>query len=73
MHEAKTTLSALVREVRTGRQREIVIAVDGEPAAKLVPYGAPPRRSLGVDEGLVKIADDFDEPNTAIAALFEHS
>jgi hypothetical protein len=26
---------------------------------------------LGLDRGLVRIADDFDAPNAAIAALFE--
>ena len=71
MHEAKTHLSALVRGIRSGREREVVIAVDGVPAAKIVPYSAPPRRRLGVDQGLIHIADDFDEPNAAITALFE--
>lgn len=71
MHEAKTTLSSLVREIRSGAQREIVIAIDGTPAAKIVPFTAPPRRMLGLDRGLVRIADDFDAPNAAIAALFE--
>lgn len=71
MHEAKTHLSALVRGIRSGKDREIVIAVDGIPSAKIVPYSPPPRRTLGVDQGLVRIADDFDEPNAAIAKLFE--
>lgn len=71
MHEAKTQLSALVRRIRTGREREIVIAIDGTPAAKIVPYTTPPRRMLGIDQGLVRIADDFDAPNPEIAPLFE--
>jgi antitoxin (DNA-binding transcriptional repressor) of toxin-antitoxin stability system len=71
MHEAKTTLSALVRQIRSGAEREVVIAVDGTPAAKIVRYGATPRRALGIDQGLVHIADDFDAPNEAIAKLFE--
>ncbi|MHB8148119.1 MAG: hypothetical protein ACYDGM_12795 [Vulcanimicrobiaceae bacterium] len=50
-----------------------MIAVDGVPAARLVPYGAAPRRVLGVDRGLVNIANDFDAPNSDIAALFEGS
>lgn len=70
MHEAKTTLSSLVRALRTGAEREIIIAVDGTPAAKIVPY-ATPRRTLGIDQGFVHIADDFDAPNAAIAKLFE--
>lgn len=70
MHEAKTRLSALVRELRSGARREIVLAVDGKPVAKLVPFGTP-RRSLGVDEGSVKIAADFDAPNAEIADAME--
>ena len=71
MHEAKTQLSSLVRDLRTGTERESVVAIDGVPAAKLVPYGTGARRTLGIDEGLVEIADDFDEVDAAIAALFE--
>jgi antitoxin (DNA-binding transcriptional repressor) of toxin-antitoxin stability system len=71
MHEAKTHLSALVRSLKSGAESEIIIAVDGEPAAKIVPHGAPQPRRLGIDQGLITIAPDFDEPNAAIAALFE--
>lgn len=71
MHEAKTNLSALVRDLRSGAEREIIVAVDGTPAAKLVPIGKPPGRPLGMDDGLIEIADDFDAPNAAIAAAFE--
>jgi PIN domain nuclease of toxin-antitoxin system/antitoxin (DNA-binding transcriptional repressor) of toxin-antitoxin stability system len=42
----------LVREVRNGRVKEIILAVGGTPAAKIVPYGKPARRVLGIDEGL---------------------
>jgi len=73
MLQAKTGLSKLVRDVREGAEPEVVIAVDGVPAARLVPYGAAPRRLLGIDHGLVKIAPDFDAPNSDIAALFEGS
>lgn len=71
MHEAKTKLSRLVKDVRDGTQAEIIIAIDGVPAARLLPYDAPPARSLGMDRGLVRIADDFDEPNADIARAFE--
>ena len=70
IHEAKTHLSRLVKLIRSGAENEIVIAVGGEPAARLISYGAPPKRRLGMDEGLVSIADDFDEPDERIAALF---
>lgn len=71
MHDAKSNLSALVRDVGEGREREVVICVAGRPAAKLVPIGEKPRRELGVDNGLVVIAPDFDQVNTEITSLFE--
>jgi len=71
MHEAKTDLSRLVRELREGVQQEVIIALDGVPAARLLPYGPPPPRVLGIDRGLIKIAPDFDSPNDEIAAMFE--
>jgi prevent-host-death family protein len=71
MLEAKSNLSRLVKAVATGAEREIIIAVDGTPAARLLPYGAPPRRPLGMDQGLITIAADFDDINAEITALFE--
>lgn len=71
MHEAKTQLSALVRDVRAGSQAEIVIALAGEPVAKLVPVGKPAARQLGPDRGLIAIAPDFDAVDADIATMFE--
>jgi prevent-host-death family protein len=61
VYEAKTHLSRLLRRVRAGE--EIIIAEAGRPVARLVPI-APPAgpRSLGGDEELVWVADDFDAP-----------
>ena len=61
MHEAKTHLSRLVERARAGE--EIVIAKSGTPVAKLVPYteNLEPR-TLGGMEGLIWMADDFDDP-----------
>jgi len=73
MHEAKTHLSRFVRELREGHEPEIIIAVGDIPAARLVPYQGPARRVLGLDRGLIKIADDFDAMNDEIADLFEGS
>ena len=72
MHEAKTNLSRLVQEVRKGKQSEIVIAIDGVPAARLVPYEKP-RRIFGLDRGLFVVPDDFDAPVTEIVRGFEQS
>ncbi|PLC47901.1 hypothetical protein CR159_21075 [Pollutimonas subterranea] len=35
--EAKSSLSRLVKAIEQGQQREIIIARNGRPAAKLVP------------------------------------
>ncbi len=61
VHEAKTHLSRLIEEVEGGA--EIVITRRGEEVARLVPNR--PRvgkRTLGGDEGLVIMRDDFDDP-----------
>ncbi|MBC5804705.1 MAG: type II toxin-antitoxin system prevent-host-death family antitoxin [Candidatus Eremiobacter antarcticus] len=71
MHEAKTHLSRFVKEIREGKEPEIIIAVGGAPAARLVPYSSSARRVLGMDRGLIEIADDFDAVDEEIADLFE--
>lgn len=71
MHGAKSRLSSLVRDLREGVETEIIIALAGEPAAKLVPVGPPPSRQLGPDRGLIGISPDFDRINDEIATLFE--
>ena len=62
VHEAKTTLSALLAAVERGE--EVVIARNGEPVAKLVHYVQEPRvRRLGCAMGSVLyMAEDFDAP-----------
>ena len=61
IHEAKTHLSRLVEEAAAGE--EIVIAKAGRPVARLAPL-APERRRirLGLLEGQIRVADDFDAP-----------
>lgn len=68
--DAKARLSEIIRDVRLGNEPEITIALDGVPVVRIVPYGPPPRRTLGIDVGLVSLPDDFEAPNAAIAALF---
>ncbi len=60
IHEAKTHLSRLLRRVAAGE--EIVIAKAGKPVARLVPVQPPESRSLGRDQGILQIPDDFDAP-----------
>jgi prevent-host-death family protein len=60
VHQAKTHLSRLLAEVAEGQ--EIVIAKSGRPVARLIPVEAKAPRRLGMDAGLVTIAEDFDAP-----------
>jgi len=71
VHEAKTHLSRLLQRVAAGE--EIVITRGGEPVARLVPIeNGARKRVLGLDEGKIWIADDFDAPlPDEILDLFE--
>jgi prevent-host-death family protein len=60
VHEAKTHLSRLLRQVMAGD--EVVITRGGTPIAKLVPVHSRGKRVLGIDEGVIEISDDFDAP-----------
>ncbi|HEV8562627.1 MAG TPA: type II toxin-antitoxin system Phd/YefM family antitoxin [Actinophytocola sp.] len=60
VHEAKTTLSALLRRVAAGE--EITITSSGQPVALLVPVQRGHSRVLGRDRGLFEVPDDFDAP-----------
>jgi prevent-host-death family protein len=61
VHEAKTQLSKLLLEVEHGR--EVIVARDGTPVAKLVPFPtAEKARRLGQGAGEIWIAPDFDAP-----------
>ena len=60
VHEAKSTLSELLRRVATGEQ--VTITRSGEPVAMLVPIPRRPDRVLGRDAGLFEVPDDFNEP-----------
>jgi prevent-host-death family protein len=61
IYEAKTKLSRLLREVAAGE--DIVIAKDGTPLARLIPFEAEEEvRDLGFAKGSIVIEEDFDEP-----------
>jgi prevent-host-death family protein len=62
VHEAKTHLSRLL--ARVARGEEVVIATAGRPIARLVPVERPTRMGdlLGLDEGAIWMAPDFDAP-----------
>lgn len=59
VHEAKTTLSQLLRRVQSGE--EIVIVRGKTPVARLVAV-VPPTRLLGQDIGKFVVPADFDAP-----------
>jgi antitoxin (DNA-binding transcriptional repressor) of toxin-antitoxin stability system len=71
MWQAKSSLSRLVEAIEKGREREIVIARNGRPVAKLVPLSSvPPTSRIGVAKGLFRVPDDIDAHNAEVAQFF---
>ena len=60
VHEAKTHLSRLLAEAEAGQ--DVVIARNGKPVAKLVPYATKGKRQFGTLKGKIKIDERFFEP-----------
>jgi antitoxin (DNA-binding transcriptional repressor) of toxin-antitoxin stability system len=60
-----------VEAIEGGKEREIIIARNGKPAAKLVPIDAVTRgKRLGVAKGLFDVPDNIDQHNSEVAELF---
>ena len=70
MHDAKSRLSQLVAAVRSGAEREVVIAINGTPAARLVPINPKPKPRWGLLKGKVAVPDSIDALDTEIARGF---
>jgi antitoxin (DNA-binding transcriptional repressor) of toxin-antitoxin stability system len=71
MLQAKSSLSRLVEAIEQGKEREIVIARNGRPAAKLVPISTMPiEQRIGVAKGEFEVPDDIDAHNAEVAKLF---
>ncbi|MHB0992465.1 MAG: type II toxin-antitoxin system Phd/YefM family antitoxin [Burkholderiales bacterium] len=71
MLQAKSTLSRLVEAIEQGREREIVIARNGRPVARLVPMNSKPDgKRLGVAKGVFEVPDSIDVHNDEVARLF---
>lgn len=71
MLQAKSSLSRLVEAIETGQEKEIVIARNGRPAAKLVPVGAgSPGSRIGVAKGKFDVPESIDLHNDEVARLF---
>lgn len=68
--QAKSQLSSLLREIEK-QDHQIVIERAGKPVATLTKY-KPRSKNNRIDsmEGLIKIADDFDELPRDIALSF---
>lgn len=62
IHQAKTHLSRLVKEVERGE--EVIITRAGQPVARLVPLQPP--RHLGLLRGRLNVPEDFDAPRSQI-------
>jgi len=61
IHEAKTHLSKLLRQVLSGE--EIIITKAGEPIARLIPFAEKPaKRVPGTVTGQLWVAPDFTAP-----------
>ena len=71
LYEAKTQLSSLVDEAAAGK--EIIIAKNGKPMAKLVPFVTKPARKPGKYKGKIWTSKDFDAPMPDIEDAFENS
>jgi antitoxin (DNA-binding transcriptional repressor) of toxin-antitoxin stability system len=71
MLQAKSSLSRLVEAIEQGREREIIIARNGRPVAKLVPIDSVTAgKRIGVAKGKFKVPDSIDERNEEVARLF---
>lgn len=77
MHDAKTKLSSLVEGLESGRENEIVLARNGKPVARLVPYSAPKRfgaaHHILAGLNLPETVEEFNAGDAEIAADFEVS
>jgi len=71
LYEAKTQLSSLVEQAAAGE--EIIIAKNGTPMAKLVPYRDRPLRKPGRLKGKIWISKDFDAPMPDFEEAFYNS
>ena len=60
VHEAKTNLSRLLKQVEAGE--EVIIARNGKPIARLTPVRKRGKRQFGSMKGLISIDERFFEP-----------
>ncbi len=64
-------LPRLVDAIERGAEREIVIARNGKPVARLVPMAEGPiQQRIGVARGCFEVPDNIDPHNAEVARLF---
>ena len=63
VHQAKTNLSKILKEVEAGKA--VTISRGKKPVAKIVPIAQPPKkRKFGAMKGMFKIHPSFFDPMT---------
>ncbi|MBS0354735.1 MAG: type II toxin-antitoxin system Phd/YefM family antitoxin [Proteobacteria bacterium] len=71
MLQAKSSLSRLVEAIEQGQEREIIIARNGRPVAKLVPMDTVQvEQRIGVAKDKFEVPDSIDAHNEEVARLF---
>lgn len=71
MLQAKSSLSRLVEAIEQGEEREIIIARNGRPAARLVAIEtALSGQRIGIAKGAFEVPDNIDTSNDEVAGLF---
>lgn len=71
MLDAKSNLSRLVEALESGAEREIIIARNGKPAARLVPiHASPVGVRIGIAKGKFMTPEPDPELDAEAAALF---
>jgi antitoxin (DNA-binding transcriptional repressor) of toxin-antitoxin stability system len=69
--QAKTELSKLISLLESEEEDEIVIARNGKPVARILPWvGKSAAKRIGVAEGLFVAPDDFDDLDEVIGSMF---
>lgn len=71
MLDAKSSLSRLVKAIEEGEEREIIIARNGRPVARLVPIQTSPvGQRIGIARGKFEVPDNIDAHHDEVAELF---
>ncbi|HEY6393213.1 MAG TPA: type II toxin-antitoxin system prevent-host-death family antitoxin [Bryobacteraceae bacterium] len=69
IHEAKTQLSRLLKQVEAGQ--EVIIAKSGRPVAKLAPLMPEiKKRRFGAARDLIWMSPDFDDEDETLLKMF---